>query len=51
MKIKLNEYDIMEHCYEIELTIRDEKYSLERAIDGLNELIGKLNKVKEAFND
>lgn len=51
MKIRLNDYDIIEHCYEIEIRVLDNRYSIAKAVDGLNEMIKALNKLKEAFNE
>lgn len=49
MKIELNDYDIIENSYDITITVMDNGYSIEKAIDGLNEMIKALNKLKEAF--
>lgn len=49
MKIELNDYDIFENSYEISITVVDNGYSIEKAIDGLNEMIKALNKLKEVF--
>lgn len=49
MKIKLNDYDIFENSYEIEIEVIDNEYSIEKAVDGLNEMIKALNKLKEVF--
>lgn len=51
MKIRLNDYDIINNCYEIEIHIIDDRFSIEKAVDGLNEMIKALNKLKEAFDD
>lgn len=49
MKIELNDYDIFENSYDITITVMDNGYSIEKAVDGLNEMIKALNKLKEAF--
>lgn len=49
MKIELNDYDVFENSYDITITVMDNGYSIEKAIDGLNEMIKALNKLKEAF--
>lgn len=49
MKIELNDYDIFENSYDITITVMDNGYSIAKAIDGLNEMIKALNKLKEAF--
>lgn len=49
MKIELNDYDIIDNSYDINITVVDNEYSIERAIDGLNEMVKALNKLKEVF--
>ena len=51
MKIRLDDCDIIDNCYEIEIHVIDDRFSIEKAVDGLNEMIKVLNKLKEAFND
>ena len=47
MKIKIKDYDIYEGTYDIEITVIDEKYSIEKVINELNNLIKMLNHIKE----
>ena len=47
MKIKIKEHDIYEGTYDIEITVIDEKYSIERVINTMNDTIKMLNHIKE----
>lgn len=49
MKIELNDYDVIDGSYEINITVMDNSYSIARAVDGLNEMIKALNKLEEVF--
>ena len=48
MKIKIKEHNIYEGTYDIEITVIDEKYSIEKVINELNNLIKMLTYVKES---
>lgn len=46
MKIKIEDYDY-KGTYDIEITVIDEKYSIEKVINELNDIIKMLTCIKE----